>query len=107
MLDDEQRNEVIVALADALVETSQGYALDIIGIDRCANRLDAECDMTRPAPTAVSLECAIAARQMKLVVLELASITQRMQRVALDALSFRAETVAQARIAQHLRRSSS
>jgi hypothetical protein len=107
MLDDQQRDEVIVALADALVEISQGYALDITEVDRCASRLDAACDIARPSAPAGWPECVIAARRMKLIALRLAFITHGMQPVASDALSARAETVAQIRIAQHRRRSSS
>jgi hypothetical protein len=109
MLDDEQRNEVIIALADALVEIAREYRDRVATerVNRSAQRLDAESakhlkvegtviTMTRPA-----VELASAADEIR----NLASTAYAMKRFADGALGAHAEAVAQARLISHYRHS--
>ena len=101
MVDDARRDEVIVTLADALLESSRCRVHDQ-GVRACARRLDAESPEVPPLgrPDSFSLT----ARRMKFLTLEGATVRTSRQ-LAAQALGAHAETIAQARIAPHYRRS--
>lgn len=109
MVNEEQRNEVIIALADALVEITREYTdrVDTQRVERHSKRLEAESakhlkvegtvtTVTRPA-----IEFGSAAGEM----MGLASTAYAMKQLADNALQAHAETVAQARLIAYFRRS--
>jgi hypothetical protein len=110
MLNDEQRNAVIIELADALLEIAREYGLvDTERVERCAKRLYVESAKHLKVEGAVTtvtgraVEFASAADEIR----HLASTAYAMKRHTEDSLQAHAETVAQARIIAHHRRSRS
>jgi hypothetical protein len=102
MLKDERRDEVIAALADALLEISQENSLDVGWVEDCARRFDAES--AAMAPPTRGDDFALSARQMKLIAVQCARTAHEVKRRAAEALRAHTETIAQARIAHHRRR---
>jgi uncharacterized metal-binding protein len=109
MLNDEQRNEVIVALADALVEITREYR-DRVATERVeryakllevesAKQIKVEGTVTEVTRRAVEFSSAAAE------IMGLASAAYAMKRLADGALQAHAEPVAQARLIAYFRRS--
>jgi hypothetical protein len=101
VVSDEKRNEVIIALADALVEIAREYRelVDLERVERHAKRLEAESakhlevEGTVTTVTRRAIEFASADDEIK----SLAGTAYAMKRLADDALQAHAEAVAQAR----------
>jgi hypothetical protein len=96
MLTDRERDQVIVALADALADIAQANAVNRGRVEELARRLDRESGGTDPASSFV-----LTARELKLAALAHAGVAESMKRRALDALGHHVAAISDTRISVH------
>jgi hypothetical protein len=99
MLEDAQKDAVIVALADALLEISRLH-IDREDLQAFVDRFERE----NPFPFDVRNPFSITARQMKDVALGCSGALQRLSDLAAAALRENTEAIAQVRFLHHYRR---